>query len=251
MLSSPSQPLVATTGTRARSRRVRSGFSLIELLVSVAIIGVLAGLLLPALGRARNLARRTACLSNLRQIGYATAMYLDDYRGQMPWVADEDLQLTPLVNSAGKRYNRMGAFMPLLDPYLATPEIWRSPPVRRVDTNSWLTHFHGAWRTQGKEHPQLGLANYISDKLAETDPTAARYLRGRTPESCALKRGTSVAAEEWLMSPFFERAWWPGHHAAWSLGESAPPSRGWSAHDGGRNQLYLDFHADWIRRDIQ
>jgi len=102
----------------------------------------------------------------------------------------------------------------------------------------------------GRDHPERGLANYLSDKLAELDPNQARYLRGRTPSSCAIRRGTSVSVEEWLMSPFFEKPWWPEFHPRWSRGTSVPPRGGWAAHNGGRNQLYLDLHADWVRRTI-
>jgi hypothetical protein len=90
----------------------------------------------------------------------------------------------------------------------------------------------------------------LSDKLAETDESSARFLRGRTPQSCAARRGSSVATEEWLMSPFFERSWWPDYHAPWSVGDSTPPPEGWSAHNRGRNELFLDFHAGWVRKDI-
>jgi prepilin-type processing-associated H-X9-DG protein/prepilin-type N-terminal cleavage/methylation domain-containing protein len=57
----------------------RRAFSLIELLVVISIVGLLAGMLLPALKQARECARSAACASNLRQMGLATQMYLDDY----------------------------------------------------------------------------------------------------------------------------------------------------------------------------
>jgi prepilin-type N-terminal cleavage/methylation domain-containing protein len=59
-------------------------FTLVELLVVIGIIGVLVGILMPALAKARDSATRTACLSNLRQFGNALTMYAVQYRDRIP-----------------------------------------------------------------------------------------------------------------------------------------------------------------------
>src|SRR5438046_9034388 len=71
-------------GRRAWIRSVGGAFTLIELLVVVGIIGILAGLILPALARAREQGRLTECLNQQKQMGLATALYVQDNEETYP-----------------------------------------------------------------------------------------------------------------------------------------------------------------------
>jgi prepilin-type N-terminal cleavage/methylation domain-containing protein len=67
-----------------RRRPARAGFTLIELLVVIAIIAILAAILFPVFARAREQARKSVCLSNMKQIGLALGMYMQDYDQVFP-----------------------------------------------------------------------------------------------------------------------------------------------------------------------
>ncbi len=107
----------------SRSRTV--GFTLIELLVVIAIIGILIALLLPAVQYAREAARRTACRSNLRQIGIAMHNYLDVHRVLPKGGYGGNLATAALYETANAKQCRLMSWGTALLPYVEQASLYQ------------------------------------------------------------------------------------------------------------------------------
>ncbi len=135
--------LVARLHTPQRASN-RGAFTLIELLVVIAIISLLAAILFPVFARARENARKTSCLSNVRQLAVGFTQYFQDYDEQFPLLGKNGAPDTSWIYT--------------MQPYIKSTQLLRCPSDTSrqwLDHGDWydpVHHLYGRWRNKSQAH---------------------------------------------------------------------------------------------------
>ncbi len=126
-------------------KKTGRAFTLVELLVVISVIALLMGILMPAIGKARNVAKRTACQSNLRQIGVAFRAYLDDNRDIFPPACEY-----PTLVTDPNDYGYRPPITDFLLPLLKEPQIFKCPADTYYYENWGLSYEYYARMFSGR-----------------------------------------------------------------------------------------------------
>jgi prepilin-type N-terminal cleavage/methylation domain-containing protein/prepilin-type processing-associated H-X9-DG protein len=197
----------------------RHGFTLIELLVVIAIIAILAAILFPVFAKAREKARQSSCLSNLKQLGLANLQYTSDYDECFP----RYLNLAITGYNDGICSGGMSVLSTLL-PYCKNTQIFTCPSQKPVST-----YTYGTTNIVQK-------SSYIHNYYV----TAAdwRFNMYPPPASSGCEDTSRIA----LMTE-----WTANYHSAYFPWIN---TQGLFGHNDGQNVVFADGHAKWVGKQV-
>ncbi len=197
---------------------MRKGFTLIELLVVIAIIAILAAILFPVFARAREKARQTSCLSNVKQMSLGMLMYVQDYDEKFPYYAQGSYTVDPWV------------FWPhQLQPYIKNWQVYRCPSS---PYGAEMT-YHGTYYPQ---RPCYGVTNELwrtatGFQLARVERPAEKFMLFDSNHP-ALGDIRAILTSS--------------RCSQWSCGLNVSTTHKWLVpHNEGVNIGFIDGHAKW------
>jgi len=198
----------------------RRGFTLIELLVVIAIIAILAAILFPVFAKAREKARQTSCLSNVKQLGLGVLMYAQDY--------DERLSGTYIYEVAGD-VNWLFSWGVLALPYIKNSQIFRCPSGSAAS----------GWAGSDALVPSN---SYWAPDQTFCPLSNSRYSLGAidSPADTIMFLDTNTNSGGWEF-------WLGAASTGQTYSDYIVNNTASARHNDGRNYAFADGHAKWLK----
>jgi len=202
----------------------RSGFTLIELLVVIAIIAILAAILFPVFARAREKARQTSCLSNVKQLVLGTMMYVQDYDERF----FDDLYIPGAPYACGPPCYNQCWWRFKVQPYVKNFQMMSCPSGQALDWSSYYVQGQGNY----------GYNTWLANQSYGSIPApAGRILISDT--------------RHWAIPACWpQNVAYPNQPAYVQCGASSNPgnmNENATRHNGGSNIGFADGHAKWMK----